>query len=284
MTDTLWSVRRPVGDLRPGDHACLAYRCEEERRHVVGAFVRDGLLAREKVVYLSAVAAPRVPGVVSLPSRRLLSVITLDGDPRAALGRLAAEISAAERAGFRAIRVATDLTGADPESLLGCERTLDRLVAPSTSVVALCQLDRSRLPAGPLEELGAEHAVLAGPDPDFEDTVLRIVRTFEPRGLALAGELDASRHLVLDQALALVLSGADGADVHLDVAELRFIDLGALNMLAEVAARRAHHGPLILDRMPAQLQEVIMTVGWNMLPGLRLGAAFSPAGRPERWG
>ncbi|MBW8483831.1 MEDS domain-containing protein [Actinomadura parmotrematis] len=283
--ETLWSVRRSVRDLRPGDHAWLAYVNQEERRHVAGAFVRDGLLAREKVVYLAA-PGELIPGVVGLPSADLLTVVTMehlrteagacgDADAAAAMRALAAEIVAAERLGCRAIRVTADMTWAvrgpgGLDRLMACERHIERAVGPSTTVTAVCQFDQAGLTADELASVGATHSVLVTPDPEFEDSVLRIVRTFAPRGLALSGELDASRHMVLSQALAMVMAAGPAHEVHLDLKNLTFIDLGALNMLAEVAAARASGG-LILDRMPAQLRTVVDTVGWTTLPGLRIG-------------
>ncbi|MQY06737.1 MEDS domain-containing protein [Actinomadura macrotermitis] len=280
--ETLGTVRRPVRDLRPGDHAWLGYVSQEERRHVVGAFVRDGLLAREKVICLGA-GDELVPGVVGPPPETLLTVVPParlcggDGapDPGTAMAALAAEVAAAEALGFRAIRVAADLTwalrGADGlDRLLCCERLLEQTARPSAQVTVVCQFDRAACSPDELAAVGGAHAVLVDPDPEFEDLVLRITRTFRPRGLALSGELDASRHMVLDQALAMVMAGGHGAEIHLDLSGLTFIDLGALNMLAEVAARRAGHA-LVLDRMPAQLRAVMETVGWSMLPGLRLG-------------
>ncbi|TDD65990.1 MEDS domain-containing protein [Actinomadura rubrisoli] len=280
--ETLWSVRRPVRDLRPGDHAWLAYACEDEQRHVAGAFVRDGLLAREKVIYLAGSVPAVVPGVPPETPAGLLTVLPAGEaggrrfDPPAVARTLAAEIARAERQGFRAIRVAADMTwalrgpgGLDP--LLDFERHLERLVPPSTHITAVCQLDRRRCRRAELAALRAGHSVLAIPDPEFEDAVLRIVRTFRPPGLALTGELDASRHAVLDQALASVISCSGTGEVHLDLSGLGFIDLGAINLLADVAGRRAAPGRLVLDRVSPQLRAVMETVGWSMLPGLRLG-------------
>ncbi|MFC0037948.1 STAS domain-containing protein [Actinomadura rayongensis] len=286
--EAFWSVRRPVSALHAGDHAWLACSGAEEHEHVVGAFVRDGLLAREKVVYVAAEPEPRIPGVVGTPSPELLTVLHAGHTgPRKALDAVTAEVEAAECAGFAGVRVTLDLTCAarDPEltrELMACDAALDHLVRPSAALSVLCRVDRRRVPPDAVDLLRAAHSVHAAPDPDFEDTVLRIVRTFDPRGLELSGELDASRHTVLDQALATVLAHGDDGPVHLDLAELRFIDLGALNMLAEVASRRAGRAPLVLDRMPSQLHEVIATVGWNMLPGLEVGraAVLDPVPRP----
>src|SRR5437764_15230473 len=48
-----WYALRSVGTMRPGDHAWLSYSCREEQEHVSGAFVRDGLAASDKVIYIT---------------------------------------------------------------------------------------------------------------------------------------------------------------------------------------------------------------------------------------
>ncbi|MFD0688365.1 MEDS domain-containing protein [Actinomadura fibrosa] len=281
--ETLWSVRRPVRDLRPGDHAWLAYANEDEQRHVAGAFVRDGLLAREKVIYVAGSVKDAVPGVPPGTPDELLAFLPSgppDGgrfDPVATARAVTDEIDRALAQGFRAIRVAAEMTWAlrrpDGLDLLQAfERRIEQAVPPSTQITAVCQLDRRRCHRAELAALRAGHAVLVAPDPEFEDAVLRIVRTFQPAGLSLSGELDASRHSVLDQALASVISGCGTREIHLDLAGLGFIDLGGINLLTEVAGRHADPAHLVLDRVSPQLRAVMETVGWNMLPGLTLGA------------
>ncbi|MEV4258166.1 MEDS domain-containing protein [Spirillospora sp. NPDC049652] len=283
--ETLSSVRRPVRELRPGDHAWLPYSGEDEQRHVVGTFVRDGLEAAHKVIYLAGSDDVDVPGMNGVPPRPgLLTVVPLgnarraDGrfDPGTVLAALAGEIAGAEDGDFTTIRVAADMTFAldlpdGLRELLRCEQDIERAIGPSTRVTAICQIDRRRLTADARTALAATHSTFVTPNPEFADSVLQIVRTFDPVGLSLLGELDASRHTVLDQALNTVLGASGGEEIHLDLAGLGFIDLGALNMLADVAARRSGSGPLVLDRMPLQLRTIMETVGWHMLPGLRLG-------------
>src|SRR5437868_8450641 len=149
--ETLWSVHRPVRDLRPGDHAWLAYANEEEQRQVAGMFVRDGLLAREKVIYLAASVKEAIPGVPPDAPAGLLTFLPIGRpfDPRTVAGALASEIAQAQRRGLRAVRIAADLTSAlhDPDGLeraLVFERHLVRTVPPSTYITAVCQIDRRR--------------------------------------------------------------------------------------------------------------------------------------------
>jgi len=285
--ETLVSVRRPVRELRPGDHSLLVYNCDEEQRHVIGAFVGDGLATGGKVICLAESADAPLPGVPGAPGARPqgLTVVSLQDvrrsgrfGPRVAMQALAREIKRAEEAGFRDIRVAADMTwslrlpGGLPE-LLENERHVEATISPSTCVIAVCQLDGRRMRPGDLDALRDAHSILAAPNPEFEDSVLRIVRTFRPTGLALIGELDASRHTILDEVLATLTRSVNGSEIHLDLSGLGFIDLGALNIFADVAKRRAGRGPLVLDQMSPQLCTVMETVGWHMLPGLRLGDA-----------
>ncbi|MEU5877634.1 MEDS domain-containing protein [Spirillospora sp. NPDC047279] len=290
--ETLVSVRRPVRELRPGDHALLAFANDEERRHVVGSFVRCGLEAGDKVIVLGESAlrvtppgtAPGTsPGTQGAgtrsPGLRVIPLEELGGPscPPAAVGdALVREILRARQEGYETVRVTADLTWAvrrpgGLEPLLGSELQIERAIRPSTAVIAICCYDRRRCTPDELGSLHRSHDVLVGPDPEFDDTVLRIVRTFEPAGLALSGELDASRHTVLDRALGRLASSVNGREIHLDLAGLSFIDLGSINMLAETARRRAERGPLVLDRMSPQFRTVMETVGWHMMPGLRLG-------------
>ena len=120
--------------------------------------------------------------------------------------------------------------------------------------------------------MDAAHGTAVAPVPEFEDGVLRVVRTVRPPGLAFSGELDASRHPVLVQALASVTADAGDQEVRLDLGGLDFIDLGALTIMARTAGRPGRRATLVLDRLPAHLRALLETVGPNMLPGLRLGS------------
>ena len=58
-----WFARRPVRDLRPGDHAWLAYGSRQEQEHVIGAFIRDGLTGTDRVVYITGASPRELPGM-----------------------------------------------------------------------------------------------------------------------------------------------------------------------------------------------------------------------------
>ncbi len=46
--------------LAPGDHLCLLYETEEERRAAITPFVRQGLEEHEKVLYIVDAASPEI--------------------------------------------------------------------------------------------------------------------------------------------------------------------------------------------------------------------------------
>jgi len=262
--ETLWSIRRPVGELRPGDHCWLAYGSPEERSHVVGAFTRAGLDSGEKVVH--------APGR-TVPAGRNGSGLA----PEALLTWVKDATAQAMRQGHRGVRIVADLSWAldhpqGLESLSEFERGLDLLVGESAQVIAVCQVDRRRCGPADLDALGALHGGAVAADPEFEDDVLRIDRTFHPPGLAFTGELDAFRHSALVRVLGTARAHAKDGELHLDMSGLVFMDLGALNILADTAARPLHDRAIVLDRMPPHLRGIMDAVGWHMLPGVRLGA------------
>lgn len=289
-----WFTERSVGGLLPGDHAWFSYSSDEEQEHVVGAFLRDGLASSDKVIYITDADPRDLPGLGGhhdLDPAPFLRTGQLTVLPRAEAcltggvfdpGRMVASLEGvlarAERDRFRGVRVTADMTWAMRQRsgharVLDCEAGLDAAIAPSTTAIAVCQIDRRSCTHDELTALKETHEVLVGADPDFDDGVLSITRTFRPRGLRLKGELDGARHAVFSEALETLT--APGGDVHLDLAELRFVDLGALRMMAGAALRLATRGRLFLDNPSDDLSEVLLLVG-GRLPWLRIGNGERP--------
>jgi anti-anti-sigma factor len=290
--ETPWFAKRPVSDVRPGDHGWLAYTGPEERDRVIGPFVREGLLTGEKVVYVTDVPAERLPGLgpgIDLDefvrSRQLRVVprrdACLDRDgsfaPAKMLDTIGEEVGTAFGQGFRAARITTDYSwllhgpgASDIGRMLGCEHRVGDTVSPSTMAMAICQIDRRACPPEQLTALRDTHEVLVEVNPEYDDGILKIVPMFEPAGLRIEGELDAARHTVFAEKLAQVV--AQRGSVHLDVSRLGFIDLGGLNLLARHATRLPADGSLVLDNLRPNVESLITTVGWHRLPGLARGA------------
>jgi anti-anti-sigma regulatory factor len=288
-----WFTERSVGRLLPGDHAWFSYSSDEEQEQVVGAFLRDGLTASDKVIYITDADPHDLPGLRGhqdldpLPFLRTGQLTLLPPakacrtggvfDPGLMLAALEGVLARAEHDRFRGVRVTADMTWAVRQRsgrarVLDCEAGLDAAIAPSTTAIAVCQIDQRSCTPDELTALKETHEVLVGADPDFDDGVLSITRTFTPRGLRLKGELDGARHTVFAEALHTVT--APGGDVHLDLAELRFVDLGALNMMAGAAMRMATHGRLFLDNPSDDLSEILNLVG-AQLPWLQIGGETS---------
>jgi anti-anti-sigma regulatory factor len=280
-----WLTHRSVRDLRPGDLAWLAFANEEEQGHIIGPFVRGGLDGEDTVIYVTDAASGQLPGLAGtgpaehvkhgrlrlIPWRKVLH----EGHFESArmLATLQAEIACAVGAGARGVRVTADMSWAvrdvGVDRILDCERQFGAAVAASTMITAICQVDRRRLTEAELVALRAAHEVAVRPNPEFEDGVLRITRTFAPPGLQLEGELDGARHAVFAETLSSI--ARTDRDVHLDVGGLRFMDLGALHLLTTFVSRRRGCGRLLLDNLAPELATVIDTVGWHRLPGLAYG-------------
>ncbi len=289
----LWATRRSVSAMSPGDHGWLAYSSHEERDRVIGHFVREGFETNEKVVYVTDAPAERLPGIgprhradVQAYSRtgqlRVLSRRDAYLDRRGAFqpGRMAEtigrEVEAAFGEGFRAVRLTTDYSWLlsepgrpDIGEMLGCEHQVGDAVSSSTMAMSICQIDRHACPPDELVALRHLHEVLVEVNPEFDDGILKIVRTFEPNGLRVEGEFDAVRYAVFAEQLTQV--SKDCHSVHLDLSRLAFIDLGGLNLLAQHAAVLPAGELLVLDHLPPDVESVIERVGWHRLPGLARG-------------
>jgi anti-anti-sigma regulatory factor len=287
-----WFAQRLVGEMRPGDHACLAFATAEEQARVVGAFVADGLATNERVVYFDSAHSSEVPGLQShygvnpqpyLSNGRLRVISTQDTcmtgrsyDPRRLVAIANEEVLAADRDGLRSVRFSGDLSwvlrasGGGPRTLLAGEDETDATIAPSTMAMMLCQYDQRQCTPEEISRLRACHEVLVEANPVFKDGVLTISPTFEPYGLSVAGEIDPARHAVFRDAL-IKIAGYD-CDIHLNLSQLDFIDLAGLRLLATFGIRMSNGRRLVLDNAPPYLRELMTLVGGpHMLPGLVLG-------------
>ena len=279
---------KPVGAMRPGDHAAFLFTTPEEQARVIGAFLNDGLKAREKVIYLSSARPRQLPGLHGQP----------EADQAAATGRLriipqaaawltrghfdldrlytvlGSEIATAGEQGYPAVRVTGDMSWLlnEPGGLpmmLECETGFDEAIRPGTPVIAICQYDRNRYPFDQLSILTHIHQLRVTANPEYDDGVLRIVRNYDAHGLRLAGELDAARHDPFVTALTSLATTK--TTIHLDFTDVRFVDLGTLRLLVTYTARTSPGRVLVLDNLPPDVAAIIQTLGWHHFPGLIQG-------------
>lgn len=275
-------VRRRVhvGDLRPGDHACLLFASDEERASVLRDFVLGGLDADDKILCLTGDPAPSLPPVP--PGRlevvALAQFLTADGrfDAAALLARLRTAAARSRAEGCRALRVAGDPgAGGMPDlpRLLEYEALLDGEFG-SGRALAVCQYDLRRCGPGTPDALESAHAGSVEADPLVRTADLVVVRTYRPQGLRIEGVVDAGAHRCLRDALRSVAAVRE--DVRLEMSRVEFLDLAGLRLLMTFArARAARHCTVELTGLLPHLRQVITMIGWDRTPGLRLGAAHA---------
>jgi anti-anti-sigma regulatory factor len=286
-------TEQPVGEIRPGDHAAFSFTTAEEQAQVIGPFLHDGLDAREKIIYISGLSPQQLPGLGSRPDAdhvadsghlrvipRGLACLTRGRfDPDRMLTVIGKEITQATEQGYAAVRLTADMSwvldqpGGYP-LMLACEASFDEAIAPGTAIMAICQLNRKRCPPEQVSALNATHQIRVTANPDFDDGVLRITRSHAPNGLRLTGELDAARHGPF--MAALTATGQTNAAIHLDFAQVRFLDLGTLSLLVIHAMHTPPGHILVLDNLPPDVAGLIQTLGWHHLPGLTHGQSRQP--------
>jgi anti-anti-sigma factor len=98
-------------------------------------------------------------------------------------------------------------------------------------------------------------------------TTLDVVSLTDRPGLRLVGEVDAATGPVLAAALEPLVD--HHTDIHLDLAELSFIDVAGVTALVTVAGRCGPPGRLILHRPPGHLPRMIELL-WGRLPGIEM--------------
>lgn len=108
----------------------------------------------------------------------------------------------------------------------------------------------------------------------FGKGALRIGRDLDLRELRVMGDLDYVTLPVLVDALASITGGGG---VCVDLAYLRFIDVGCLRVLVNVAAQRDDGHVLTLRSAPPQVCRLLVLTGWDDAPRLRLEAAKESA-------
>ncbi len=104
--------------------------------------------------------------------------------------------------------------------------------------------------------------------PVYDDGVMRVTRTADPPGLAIAGEIDESTYLALLGALRELPDTPP--EIHLDLADVSYCDLAGLRAIVRLASPGGGSTgrPVVLHKMPEQLRAVLEIIGWDAIPGL----------------
>ncbi|WP_336027193.1 MEDS domain-containing protein [Geodermatophilus sp. FMUSA9-8] len=217
-----------------GRHDWVVLDSEEAHAQVVGDFVADGV-RRGEVVLLAGLGAReerlwsrlRRAGLVGegwTPSATT-PVWVVPPDPQ----RLPGEVARAVAEGWPGIRVSGALTGPGVAPFEAVVAELD----PPVPLTVLCPYFRRLLGPGDRELLEPMHDGEVDATAEYDDGVFRLVRDGDV--LHLAGELDSGNADALRAVLRSSLR-SDGAPATWDVADLRFLDVGAADALVAAAA------------------------------------------------
>ncbi|HWG02610.1 MAG TPA: MEDS domain-containing protein [Trebonia sp.] len=280
-----------VTELTADDHACLTFGETEELFDLTAAFVRDGLAAGLKVMWLSD-AGPGIAvkeltrrGVAVEPAlsagqlaadgceERFLSGWSFSAD--AAVGWLSGQLAASRQQGFPGLRIAVDMSWAlrpvsGVEELPRFEEGIAAALSGTTASV-LCQYDRERFDPVTLASVGGFHTRSVAAATYYADAKLRICRQYAPPGIRIAGEIDFQSAEPLAQALAEEVR-LDG-DETVNMASLAFIDARCTMMIAEAVRTMAAAGRKVTLRCPPEVAPGFARLGVADVPGLRLVSA-----------
>jgi anti-anti-sigma regulatory factor len=276
-----------ITELTVDDHACLTFGESDELFDLTAAFVRDGLAAGLRVMWLSdagrglAVAELSRRGIAVEPAMaagqmtadgcegRLLAGQMFSAD--AAIEWLAGQMASSKELGFPGLRVAVDMSWAlrpvtGIEQLPEFEEGIAAALAGTTASV-LCQYDRDRFDPVTLASVAAFHTRSVAAATYHADAVLRICRQYAPPGIRIAGEIDynAEEPLALALAEAVRIEG----DVTINMGALAFIDASCTRMIAGTARMMAGSRAVVLQCLP-EVAAGFARLGLGELPRVRL--------------
>jgi ABC-type transporter Mla MlaB component len=277
-----------ITELDADDHACLTFGESEELFDLTAAFVRDGLAAGLKVMWLSD--AGTGPVITELTRRGVAAGPAMDAGrlvadgyegallagqvfrADAAVGWLEGELASSREQGFAGLRVAVDMGWAlrpvtGIEELPRFEAGIAEVLA-GTAASVLCQYDRDRFDAVTLASVAGFHTRTVAAATYYADALLRICRQYAPAGIRAAGELDFQA----EEPLALALAEAvrmDG-DVAINLSGLAFIDARCTLLVAEAARAIAGSGRAVTVQCVRGVANGFARLGIAGLPGVRL--------------
>lgn len=283
------SPETQITELTVNDHACLTFGEPAELLDLTAAFIRDGLVAGLKVVWVTDLALGRVVSELTgrgiavepaLSDGQLASVGWEDGllgkqgfAVDQAMGWLTSQMRACRDNGRPGLLVAMDMGWAlrpvpGVEQLAEFERGI-AAVLPGTAASVLCQYDRERFDPVTLASVACWHTHSVAAATYHVDALLRICRQYAPPGIRIAGELDFQ----YEEPLALALAEAirlDG-DLTVDMTGLRFIDVSCARVVLTAARTLAAPRETVLRCSPG-VARVFRLMGATEIPGVSLVA------------
>jgi ABC-type transporter Mla MlaB component len=269
--------------VRPGEHACCHFAHADDRKRLAVAFVHDGLVRGDKVVYLADAddVAPAVARLARLDAgfepamaRGQLEVLSAgdayipDGrfEPDRMLARVREEHARALHEGYLGLSVTGEMPTAvtevpGGEQLGAYEEQLARGLDASCSI--LCQYDHGSFGPGVLSSVVDAHEIDASPELAAigRDGELAAARDRRRDALRLSGELDFG----CAQTLSDVLDAHFHGPLRLDLADLSYVDVAGMRALR---GRRGQ--PLTIAPASNAVRRLLALLAWDTDPGIEL--------------
>lgn len=282
------SRTRQVRKVRLGDHLCLPFATDDEQREVLTTYIVDGLARGERVIYYADRTRPDVIGswltdsgveTSRMVDEGRLEIRPIDDnylfggrfEPDVVITTLWVEVRETRDAGYPGLRISGEMTSelrpvADGNALREYEHRMAR-VFDSRELAAICQYDQRVFDAEAIAGAVACHPRVVEIDPLHDDRRLRIIPTYAPRGLRLAGTVDTLTVGALTSTLEHATHWVT-RDLHLDLAQLEFIDVAGVRAIVRAAAALDEDRRLVVTRLAPGLRKVFGIVGWDQTPGL----------------
>lgn len=273
-------AQHAVAGILPGDHACASFGSDEEHRALVGRYARHALRRGERLLYVThATDAATVRGYLDAEQIDVDAAMALGQieirrdeharngvDPEALVAALQADVRDAQRDGYRALCVTTEMSWAlehpgELDAIERYERAVGRVFG-AAHVAAVCQYDRRLFAPEVLERLTAAHDFQICTGPKLTTAARRrlTISEHDDGVLALSGALDVDSAAYL---LARLAEFGHGGDVVLATSGLGFADITGCRALMQAAAELGERGRLVLPEPSEPLVRVLELCGWS---------------------
>lgn len=296
---------RSLFTVEPGDHLCISYRDEDENRRLTAAHLATALerghriayivdsRSRQTVLHWLEAEAPVAPA--SLLTRGQLVLRSVDEfaftgggfDPDRMVSSLAEESARAGRAGYAGLRVCAGTDWAvrgQPgcDRLVQYERQVSRLLTEGrlSGLALVCQFDQRRFPHQTLRRLREAHPIaMDARQAQQRRPLLSVAPLADRAGLRLSGEVDLSNvrefATAVQAAVEAEAAAGNGArpprrDLHLDLADVSYLDVTAVGLLVRTAATLTDGRRLVLGSPGPTIRTTLRMLGWDELPALCL--------------
>lgn len=256
----------------------LLYAADEDRTTPLVSWVRQGLVDDARVIFPDGdgdtpnASLAALTGDVrecdvfqgAVDTGQLVVVPARDFYPPGNVVRLA---DAARADGYSEVRMVGDAVTA--LAILGrvgyqdLERRFEELSA-DRQVAVLCVFDPLRVPAAVIED--NVHLHRSG----VQTSVFRLAAS-SPDTLMLAGELDGLSAAIVERTLRRMCATMTGPEVHLDLSDLTFCDVGGARALFNGTASIRERGKTVwLVRATSSVHQLLAMLGVTEAQGLRV--------------